>query len=97
MNEIAVTLLVFAQQDEMIWVAVRPVHLVKARSTCNVYLTADDRLDTRCLCRTVKVHDAIHYAVVCNCNGILPDLFHMLHHRGDAVRAVEQAKFRMYM
>ena len=97
MDEIFIALFIFAQQHKVIRVVVHPMYLVMARAARDIDLTADDRLDARRLRRTIKVNDAIHDAVVCNGNGILPDCLHMLHHGGNAIGAIEQAEFGMYV
>ena len=97
MNQIAVALLIFTQQNQMIGIGVHTMYLIMPCSSGNIHLTADNRLDTSCLCRTVKINDTIHDAMICDGNGILSDVLHMLHHVADPAGTVQQAEFGMYM
>ena len=96
-DKIAIALFVFAQQNQVIGIAVQRVIFVKPRPTCDIHLTANHRLDACRFCRAVKINDAIHHTVIGNGNGVLSELLHMLHHIADAARAVQQTEFSMYM
>ena len=97
MNQIAVALLIFTQQNQMIGIGIHAMHLVMPCPPGHIDLTADNRLDTGFLCRTVKINDTIHDAMICDGNGILSDVLHMLHHAPDTAGTVQQTEFGMYM
>ena len=94
-GEIAVALLIFAQQHQMAGLAVKLMLLVKARARSNVDLAADDRLDALGLASAVKVDRAVHHTVVGDGAGGLPHRLDELGKVADAARAVEQAVFGM--
>ena len=98
-GEVAIALLVLAQQHQMAALGVEFMDLVKpgAASGRHIHLTADDGLDSLRLAGAVKIDDAVHHAVVCDGTGILPHGLHDLRQIPDAARAVQQAVFRMHM
>ena len=96
-DQIAVSLLIFAQQNQMIWIVVLSVHFVETGARRDIDLTADDRLDARPLGRSIEIHHAIHHAVIGDRNRVLSDFFQMVHHTGNPVRTVQQTELRVYM
>ena len=95
--EVMIARLVFAQEHQMIALAVECVDLVKARARRDIDLAADDGLDARRLCRLVKVDHAVHIAVVGDGDRRLSQLLHARDEVADAARAVEQAELGMNM
>ena len=93
-DKVFVTGLIFAQQDQMV-IAIDLVHLIKAGAGGNIDFAADNRLDARLFSRLVKLHAAVHNAMVCAGNGGLPALFYALHQLVDAAGTVQKAVFRM--
>ena len=63
----------------MVCLAVKRVHLVKARSGRDIDLAADDGLHARRLRRLVKVNCAVHDAVVGDGDRVLPQLLDPVH------------------
>ena len=63
----------------MVCLAVKRVHLVKARSGRDIDLAADDGLHARRLRRLVKVDCAVHHAVVGDGDRVLPQLLDPVH------------------
>ena len=60
-------------------VAINFIYLIKAGTSGHIDLTADDGLDTRLFCSLVKLHTAVHNAVVGAGNGSLTALFYSVH------------------
>ena len=77
--EVPVARLVFAEQHQVVCLAVKRVHLVKARSGRDIDLAADDGLHARRLRRLVKVNCAVHDAVVGDGDRVLPQLLDPVH------------------
>ena len=63
----------------------------------DVDLAADDGLDTLLLRFFIKIDDAIHRAVIRDCDGLHPLRLRRRDEVGDAACAVEQAELRMHM
>ena len=98
-GEVAVPLLVLAQQHQVAALGVELMDLVEPGPALgrHIHLTADDGLDALRLAGPVKVDDAVHDAVVRDGAGRLPP---GLHHAGqvlDAAGAIQEAVFRMDM
>ena len=98
-GEVAVALLIFAQQHQMAALAVEFVDLIEPGAALrgHIDLAADDGLDALRLAGPVKVDDAVHNTVVRDgaCS-----LAHGLHHPRqllDLAEAVQQAELRMHM
>ena len=87
--QIAVTGLVFAEQNEMGVLPVHPVDLVFHRAGGDVDLAADDGLDAGGLGRLIEVDHAVHDAVVGDGDGGLAQLLHPVHQPADAAGAVQ--------
>ena len=96
-GQVAVARLVHAQQHQMPRLAVQLVHLVEPGAGRDVHLTADDRVDALRLAGAVKIHAAVHHAVVGDGDAGLAQLLHPLGQRIDAARAVQQGILRMHM
>ena len=79
----------------MVSLIVESMNLILAASCGKVTLAADDRLDTPRLCLFVKIHSAVHNAVVGNCNGIHAQLNRTVQQVIKAACSVKQAVFRM--
>ena len=95
LDQVPVALHAFAQEDQMEGVGIQLIDPVKARPRRHIKLAADDGLDAGLFCRLVKIHAAIHDAVVRDGAGRLPQLLEPLHQRVDAAGAVQKAVFRM--
>ena len=95
-DQVLIAGLVFAQQDQMV-VAVYSIYLIKAGAGGNIDFAPDDGLDTRLFSGFIKLHTAVHHAVVGAGNGGLSALLHPLHQLVDTTGAVQQAVFRMDM
>ena len=93
-DKVFVTGLIFAQQDQMV-IAIDLVHLIKAGAGGNIDFAADNRLDARLFSRLVKLHTAVHNAMVRAGNSGLSALFYALHQLVDAAGTVQKAVFRM--
>ena len=98
-GEVAVALLVFAQQHQMAAFAVEFVDLIEPGAALrgHIDLAADDGLHALRLAGPVKVDDAVHNTVVRDGTG---GLAHRLHHPRqllDLAEAVQQAELRMHM
>ena len=78
-------------------VAVDLVDLIEPGAGGNVDFAADDGLDARFFGRFVKLHTAVHDAVVGAGDGRLPALLHAVHQLVDAAGTVQQAVFRVDM
>ena len=91
--EVAVALLVPAEEDQVAALGVQPVDLVRAPppGRGHIDLTADDGLDPLPLAGPVEVHRAVHHAVVRDGHGALPQLPHPLGQTVDAAEAVQEA------
>ena len=95
-DQVFVARFVFAQQDQVI-VAVDLVDLIETGAGGNVDFAPDDGLDARLFGCLIKLHAAVHHAVVGAGNGGLAALLHPIHQLIDAACAVQQAVFRMDM
>ncbi len=95
-DKVPVACLVFTQKHKMVR-SVDAAHFVKARSGGNVDLAADDGLDPLFFGRLIKIHTAVHHAVIRNGNGRLPQCFYALHQPLNPAGAVQKAVFRMQM
>ncbi len=78
-------------------VAVDLVDLIETGAGGNVDFAPDDGLDARLFGRLIKLHAAVHHAVVGTGNGGLAALLHPIHQLIDAACAIQQAVFRMDM
>ena len=96
LDEVFVARFVFAKQHQMVG-AVDAVHLVKAGAGGHIDLAADDGLHAGLFGGLVKVHAAVHHAVVGDGDGGLAQLLEAVEHAVDAAGAVQQAVFRVHM
>ena len=98
-GEIAVALLIFAQQHQMAALAVEFVDFIKPGAALRGYidLAADDGLDPLRLAGPVEVDDAVHDAVIRNGAGGLPHGLHNSRQLLDLAEAVQQAELRMHV
>ncbi len=55
---------VFAQQNKMVTLTVKPVHLVKSRTLGDVYLTSDYAVYARFVAGFIEVDGTVHNAVI---------------------------------
>ncbi|MPM53878.1 hypothetical protein SDC9_100648 [bioreactor metagenome] len=95
--EIAVTRLIFAEEDEVPCLGVQLVDPVKPGPGCHVDLAADDGLDPPGLAGLVKIDHPVHHPVVGDGDGGLPQLLGTLHQSAYPAGAVQQAVFRVHM
>ena len=72
-------------------VAVYFIYLIKAGACGNIDFAPDDGLDTRLFCRLIKLHTAVHHAVVGAGNGGLSALFYAIHQLVNAAGTIQQA------
>ena len=72
LNEILVPDGVFTQQHQMVSLVVKPMYLVEPGAGRHVDLAADDRLDPVFFAGPVKVHRAVHHAMVGDGHRLLP-------------------------
>ena len=98
-GEVAVALLVFAQQHQMAALAVEFVDLIEPGAALrgHIDLAADDGLHALRLAGPIEVDDAVHNTVVRDGTG---GLAHRLHHPRqllDLAEAVQQAELRMHV
>ena len=96
-GEVAVALLVAAQQHQVREGGVVLVDLLKAGAAPgrHIDLAADDRLHPRILAGPVEVDDAVHDPVVGDGNRLLADVLYPLHQLFDAAGPVQQGKLSM--
>ena len=87
-DQVLITGLVFAQQNQVV-VAVDFIYLIKAGAGGNIHFAPDDGLDTRLFSGFIKLHTAVHHAVVGAGNGSLSTLLHPLHQLIDAAGTVQ--------
>ena len=78
-------------------VAINFIYLIKAGTGGHIDLTADDGLDACLFCSLVKLHTAVHNAVVGAGNGSLTALFYAVHQLVNAAGTIQQTVFRMNM
>ena len=98
-GQVAVALLVPAQEDQVVVVGVELMDLLKpgAPRGADVDLAADDGLDPRRLAGPVEVDHPVHAAVVGDGHRLLAQVLHPLHQLFDPAGAVQQRKFRVQM
>ena len=72
-------------------VTVDLIYLVKAGAGGHIHLTADDGLDASLFCSLIKLHAAVHHAVVGAGNGGLSALFYTIHQLVNAAGTIQQA------
>ena len=98
-GEIAVALLIPAQQDQVVEGGVELVDLLEPGPAPwgHIDLTADDGLDPRLPAGPVKVDHPVHAPVVCDSHRVLSDLPDPLHQLLDAAGAIQKGEFRMQM
>ena len=98
-GEIAVALLIPAQQDQVVEGGVELVDLLEPGPAPwgHIDLTADDGLDARLLAGLVEIHHPVHDPVVCDSHRVLSDLPDPLHQLLDAAGAIQKGEFRMQM
>ena len=98
-GEIAVALLIPAQQDQVVEGGVELVDLLEPGPAPwgHIDLTADDGLDARLLACLVEIHHPVHDPVVCDSHRVLSDLPDPLHQLLDAAGAIQKGEFRMQM
>ena len=93
--KVFVALVVLTEQYQMIRRTIYLRLFIKMSARCNVYLTADYRLDVVLFSLIPELDSAVHIAVVCYCNGCLPELLNMLYKSCDTAGTVKQAVLRM--
>ena len=86
--EVAVALLVPAQEDQVAGLCVQLVRLVEAGPGGHIDLAADDGLDALRLTGLVEVHRPVHDPVVGDGHGVLSQLLDPLDQGGDTAAAV---------
>ena len=98
-GEVAVALLVFAQQHQMAALAVEFVDLIEPGAALrgHIDLTADDWLDALRLAGPIEVDDAVHNAVISDCHAVHSQLFCPGSQLSDLGRAVQKTVFCMDM
>ncbi len=98
-GQVAVALLIAAQQHQMAGLGVELVDLLEAGAAPggHIDLTADDGLDPRRLTGLVEVHHPVHDPVVGDGHRLLAQLLHPVHQLFDAAGPVQQGKFGMQM
>ena len=96
-GQIGVALHILAQKDQMIRLVVDAVDMVLHTPGRNVDLTADDGLHPGCLGGFIKIDDAVHNAVIRDCNGSLPHGFDCFNKLVYAAGAVKETVFGMKM
>ena len=94
-GKVFVALVVFAQQDQMRIFAELALLFVHIRA--DIHLAANDRVNARVLAGAVKIHHAVHHAVVGNGAGVHAQLLQTRHKRLDGTSAVQKAVFGMQM
>ena len=95
-NEVFIPGFIFTQQNQVA-VAVNAGYLVKPGAGSHIHLTADDRLDARLFSCLIKIHTAVHHAMVGDGNGGLAQFLHPVKQLVNAARAVQQAVLRVYV
>ena len=95
--EVAVARLILAQEDQVRIVVVNAVLLIAHVARRDIDLAADDRLYARGLAGTVEIDSTVHYAVIGDRDGVLPQLLYTLRQLFDAAGAVEQGILAMHM
>ena len=95
--EVAVACLILAQEDQVRIVIVNAVLLIAHVARRDIDLAADDRLYARGLAGTVEIDSTVHYAVIGDRDGVLPQLLYTLRQLFDAAGAVEQGILAMHM
>ena len=92
-GEVFVALVVLAEQNEVGILAKGGLLFVHVRA--DVHLAADDGMDARVLAGAVKVHHAVHHAVVGDGAGVHAQLLQARHEGLDGAGAVQEAVFRV--
>ena len=92
-GEVFVALVVLAEQNEVGILAEGGLLFVHVRA--DVHLAADDGMDARVLAGAVKVHHAVHHAVVGDGAGVHAQLLQARHEGLDGAGAVQKAVFRV--
>ena len=65
LHQIRIPCIIFRQKNKMpVPVIILARCLIKTRARCNIYFTADYRLDACCLCGSVKLNDPIHHTMI---------------------------------
>ena len=98
-GQVAIALLVPAEEDQMAGLGIELVGLLKpgAAPGGHIHLAADDGLDALGLTGPVEVDDAVHHSVVGDGHRRLAQLLHPLDQLFDAARPVQQGELRMQM
>ena len=98
LHQIAVTLVVLCQKNQMvITVFSTSCFTVKAGSRCNINFTAQDRIDSRSSCRTVKIDHAVHHTMVRNSRTVHAKFFDTVHIFFYFIRTIQKTVFCMDM
>ena len=98
-GEVAVALLVFAQQHQMAALAVEFVDLIEPGAALrgHIDLAADDGLHALRLASPIEVDDAVHHAVIRDRYRSLPHGLDDLRQLLDLAESIQQAELRMHM
>ena len=88
---------ILAQQDQVIRVIVHAVDPIAHLSPGDINLTANDGLDPGGFGGFVKINTAVHHAMVCNGNGVLPQLLYPVHHPVNPAGTVQETVFCMHV
>ena len=96
-NEVAVTLHVLTQQNQVSVPLTLSVTALKARARCDINLTADDRVNAARLGSSIKINGAVHDTVVGHCDRGLSQFGDTIHQLLNPACAVEQTIFGMYV
>ena len=97
LGQILIAFLRFAQQDEV----VHRTHAVCGAAIIHVIadidFASDDGMDSALLCLGIKIHHAVHGAVVGDGAGVHAQFFDAVEQRPDAVCAVQETVFGVQM
>ena len=98
-GQVAVALLVPAQEYQMGEGGVKLVYLLKAGAApgCYIDFAANDGLDPCLPTGLVKIDHPIHNSVIGDGQRILPQILHPLHQLFDPAGSVQKGKFCMQM
>ena len=96
-DQVLVPRVVLAQQNQMAGVAVQFVHPVHTGAGCHIDFAPDHRMNPPFLGFFIKIHGAIHNAVVRDCHAVLSQFTHLVEQFSDAAGPIEQAVLGVHM